>query len=497
MKNAMPRAFRRASAPLRGGFSLDPARARVSRSGVITGLRILVAGLALIAAVAGMEWLSGTALAGDPPSYLLGEGFEGAGFENTGWTKIGSPDEDYTTTPLDGLQSLHCLAGQQISRAFSFSDSFYFYCKMRFISLPTFQGLMFWRNALGSTMAEFYFNNDFGNMELIHGSVIVLSSNLFTIDTTYDVWIEWTRGTGADGTMKLFVATDGIKPANPQVSIANGNGGAIDRFVLGPENPARGDVIFDLILVDDVPIGDNPGGSQNHPPSISRISNQTIIEGSSTGPIAFAVDDVETAPGSLVVSGASSNPALIPDANIILGGSGSNRTVNVSPAANQTGNATITLAVSDGQAATSTSFSVVVQPAGGPTYLLDEDFEGPGFQNPGWSKIGTPNEDYTALALHGLESLNCTGGQRVYRTFAFADSFYLYFKVRFITLPTFQALIDWRNSSLIRVAQMYVNGGTVNPAHGTVFATSHTAFTTDTTYDVWIDWTKGSGSDGT
>src|SRR5882762_888683 len=130
------------------------------------------------------------------PSYLLSEGFEGPGFENTGWTKIGTPDEDYTATALDGLQSLHCLAGQQISRTFSTSNSFYFYCKARFISLPTFQGIMFWRNGFGTTMAEMYFNNDFGNIELIHGSVIVRSTNLFVSGTTYDLWIEWTKGTG-------------------------------------------------------------------------------------------------------------------------------------------------------------------------------------------------------------------------------------------------------------------------------------------------------------
>ncbi len=451
----------------------------------------LLVGLMLLGA-----FTFGVADGSGAPSYILNEGFEGPGFENTGWTKIGTPDEDYTATALDGLQSLHCLAGQQISRSFSTSNSFYFYCKARFISLPTFQGIMFWRNGFGNTMAELYFNNDFGNIELIHGSVIVRSTNLFVSGTTYDLWIEWTKGTGTDGTMKLFIATDSIKPQNPQVSIANGDGGAIERFILGPESPARGDVVFDLVLYSDSPIGDNPGGSQNHPPSISRVSNQTITEGTSTGPLAFTVNDVETAPGSLVVTGSSSNPTLVPNANIVLGGSGANRTINVTPAANQNGSATITLAVSDGQASTSTSFTVVVQPANGPTYLLSEDFEGPGFENPGWTKIGTPNEDYTAIALHGLESLNCLGGQRVYRTFSFADSFYLYFKVRFAVLPTFQSLIDWRDTFAGRVAQMYVNGGTVNLSHGTVFATSQTRFTTNVTYDVWIEWSKGTGSDG-
>ena len=58
--------------------------------------------------------------------------------------------------------------------------------------------------------------------------------------------------------------------------------------------------------------------------------------------------DVETAAGSLTVSGSSSNPTLVPNGNIVFGGSGANRTVTVTPAANQTGTATITVTVSDG-----------------------------------------------------------------------------------------------------------------------------------------------------
>jgi hypothetical protein len=51
--------------------------------------------------------------------------------------------------------------------------------------------------------------------------------------------------------------------------------------------------------------------------------------------------------GSLTVSGSSNNTTLVPNANIVFGGSRANRTVTVTPAANQTGSAT-TVTVSDG-----------------------------------------------------------------------------------------------------------------------------------------------------
>src|SRR5439155_15113715 len=65
----------------------------------------------------------------------------------------------------------------------------------------------------------------------------------------------------------------------------------------------------------------------NTPPTISSIANQTISAGGSTGPLAFTVSDAQTPLTSLTVSASSSNPTLVPNANIVLGGSGGNRKI--------------------------------------------------------------------------------------------------------------------------------------------------------------------------
>jgi Concanavalin A-like lectin/glucanases superfamily/Domain of unknown function (DUF1929)/Bacterial Ig domain len=98
----------------------------------------------------------------------------------------------------------------------------------------------------------------------------------------------------------------------------------------------------------------------NDAPTITAIVNQTTTSGTAVGPISFTVGDVETAVGSLTVSGSSNNTTLVPNANIVFGGSGANRTVTVTPAANQTGVATITVTVSDGQLSTPASFQLTV-----------------------------------------------------------------------------------------------------------------------------------------
>ena len=80
----------------------------------------------------------------------------------------------------------------------------------------------------------------------------------------------------------------------------------------------------------------------------------------STGAIPFTVGDAETAATSLIVTGVSSDAELVPDANIVLGGSGANRSVTVTPLAGRIGGATITLTVSDGVRTTNRAFTVTV-----------------------------------------------------------------------------------------------------------------------------------------
>lgn len=102
------------------------------------------------------------------------------------------------------------------------------------------------------------------------------------------------------------------------------------------------------------------GTAPNTSPTISNIADRSTLEDSPTGPIAFTVGDAETAPASLTLSGTSSNPNVVTSSGITFGGTGANRTVSITPVANASGTATITVAVSDGTAATSDTFVLTV-----------------------------------------------------------------------------------------------------------------------------------------
>jgi hypothetical protein len=106
--------------------------------------------------------------------------------------------------------------------------------------------------------------------------------------------------------------------------------------------------------------------SSNDPPTVASIPNSTTVEDVATPPIAFTIGDVETAATGLTVSGTSSSPTLIPNGNIVFGGTGANRTVRVTPAANQFGTASINVLVSDGAMSSIRTFQLNVASSNDP-----------------------------------------------------------------------------------------------------------------------------------
>ncbi len=85
----------------------------------------------------------------------------------------------------------------------------------------------------------------------------------------------------------------------------------------------------------------------NDAPQVSEISNQVIDEDESTEPIAFTVSDIETPPENISIFAESDNPGLVPESGITLGGTGTNRTITITPAENQHGTTTIIVFVED------------------------------------------------------------------------------------------------------------------------------------------------------
>ncbi|HEY2083295.1 MAG TPA: hypothetical protein VGI88_10960, partial [Verrucomicrobiae bacterium] len=94
---------------------------------------------------------------------------------------------------------------------------------------------------------------------------------------------------------------------------------------------------------------------------ISAIADQNIPPGGNSGPLSFNFGNLGgTAGSTLTLLASSSNQSLVPNGNLALGGSGTNRTITVTPLAGQNGSSVITVSVTDGVWTNSRSFNVVV-----------------------------------------------------------------------------------------------------------------------------------------
>ncbi|HNT15977.1 MAG TPA: Ig-like domain-containing protein, partial [Verrucomicrobiota bacterium] len=99
----------------------------------------------------------------------------------------------------------------------------------------------------------------------------------------------------------------------------------------------------------------------NDAPTISTIAGLTVVSDTNSGPVAFTINDKDTPLNSLSLTAASTQPAIISPAGIMFGGSGTNRTVRITPTPGSSGVVGITVTVSDGAASASTMFNVTVQ----------------------------------------------------------------------------------------------------------------------------------------
>jgi hypothetical protein len=105
--------------------------------------------------------------------------------------------------------------------------------------------------------------------------------------------------------------------------------------------------------------GINFGLVSNTAPTITGVTSQSTAVNTPLQ-VNFAVGDLESGPAGITVTASSSNTTLVPNANLVPGGSGAARTLTITPTAGRTSVTTITLTASDGVRTTSTAFVLMV-----------------------------------------------------------------------------------------------------------------------------------------
>lgn len=219
-------------------------------------------------------WHSGTLGAGvsaaaDPcASYLVCQGFEGAGYDNSeSWTEAGAgtKDEDYTTIHLVGDQSLAMVSTDWSQTntsyvSFTAQDNAYSYFQFQVNSTTASQNIMMLADSSGNNLCYVALLST----DVLHVDCGGTADTVGTlsINTTYHIWVEHEKGTGANGHCRVAFSTDGSKPASgnnfAESSECTGTAQTA-RLLLGgyAETPTTV-MVFDKARVKSTAIGANP-----------------------------------------------------------------------------------------------------------------------------------------------------------------------------------------------------------------------------------------------
>lgn len=198
-------------------------------------------------------------------TYFLTENFEATGYDTAGWSTFGgTPDPDYSTSglSLEGSQCLHLnAAASQIS--INKSD-IYGYFQIRILTHTASVGTRQIFIGYNST-AQFGVGID-GTRHLYvsHGNGGPQQSTSDTVSdtTTYNVWFEYHKGTGANGTASACFSTTTTKPTSGSSFCSVSTGTATVNLTLAvlysDGSSVHKDCAIDKFRLSDSNIGDNP-----------------------------------------------------------------------------------------------------------------------------------------------------------------------------------------------------------------------------------------------
>ena len=216
-----------------------------------------------------------------------------------------------------------------------------------------------------------------------------------------------------------FVVNDAEKPASqltvspastnltlvPLSGISINNGDGTNRTVtVTPATGQQGNSLITLTVSDGANTASSSFLVAVGAPVISPIPNQIAYSNTPVPMISFTVTDAEN--DALTVTASSGNATLLPDANVVLGGSGANRTLTLTPVAGLVGSASITVTANDGFNNATRRFYLTVCPRLGD--LFSDKFQYTDFLLPN-ALYGATGSPWQTVSGTGYE-VQCTNG---------------------------------------------------------------------------------------
>ena len=208
----------------------------------------------------------------DNQTYDFLEGFEAdPGYDNT-WTESGTPDEDYTVSPIVGAQSLLLdpktnLADQatmtnysQITAGNTVNVKFRMFCPYVPTTGAEVKPLLRFTSTSPSDRAvlSFKYSNGAKLNILALGGTGAAAASAISANTSYYVWVTYKKGTGSNAVATVAFNTTHTRPTSGDNYAESTNGTTTadaQRIYLGGDNYSSGDgangsytCVFDQVM---------------------------------------------------------------------------------------------------------------------------------------------------------------------------------------------------------------------------------------------------------
>ncbi len=189
--------------------------------------------------------------------FLVCQNFEGTGCDNSeSWTTgAGTPDPDYTTSPLRGSQSLFCAANTCAAQiSYTAQDEIYFFVRFKATGSNSTSD----REIMSFDPDDYVlvFLTSEMKLKVTNRNYTGTGTTVLSLNTVYFIWGHVRKSTGGDnGITELWLSTSKTKPGSTEVDSGGGNHvGQMSRIVIGN---IFGDFnsIFDQVLVSTSVIG--------------------------------------------------------------------------------------------------------------------------------------------------------------------------------------------------------------------------------------------------
>ncbi len=147
----------------------------------------------------------------------------------------------------------------------------------------------------------------------------------------------------------------------------------------------------------------------------------------------------------------------------------------------------------DGATIIVNSYALTAAGGGSPTYLINQNFEGTGYDNgETWTETGTPNEDFTVAILKGSQSYNAVGANYAQISFTGQTDIWFHCRTRYQQFGTSSNIQVTNTAETPLVAiNINVSGAVKIDANGGLSSASASTASLNTTYYLWLHFVSG------